>query len=195
MVNIEKIIGLLAGILIGSAQLIYLFNTCKKVVTPSVLSWFGWACLMGTSLVSQILGKGWQWSQMSILCSTAGCVAIATTALLSNNYSWNRRDLRFLFIGLACVIIYLLSDNAWITTIFAVIADAALGIPTLQKAYTDPASERSPAWLLGVISSTLALIICIGHDAIYTLFPGYLFLFNGAMVYLTRRVSTASMKC
>ena len=185
MVNIEKIIGLLAGFVIAGAQGIYLFNTLTKKVRPSVLSWAGWACLMGTSLVAQIIGKGWQWSLMGILCSTAGCVAIAATALLSNNYSWNRRDLKYLFIGLACVAIYLLSSNAWITTIFAVIADAVLGIPTLQKAYRDPASERSPAWILGVLSSTLALIICIHHDIIYTLFPGYLFLFNGALAYLT----------
>lgn len=188
MVNIEKIIGLLAGVVIASAQGIYLFNTLKKKVRPSVLSWAGWACLMGTSLVAQIIGKGWQWSLMGIGCSTAGCLAIAGTALLSGNYAWNRRDLKYLFIGLASVVIYLLSSNAWITTIFAIIADAVLGIPTLQNAYRDPASERSPAWILGVLSSTLALIICFGHDIIYTLFPGYLFLFNGGMVYLTRIV-------
>lgn len=184
--NIEKIIGLLAGLVIASAQSIYLFNTLKKKVRPSVLSWAGWACLMGTSLVAQVIGKGWQWSLMGIGCSTAGCLAIAGTALLSGNYSWHRRDLKYLFIGLACVVIYLLSSNAWVTTLFAVIADAVLGIPTLQKAWRDPASERSPAWILGVLSSSLALTICIHHDVIYALFPAYLFFFNGTLVYLTR---------
>ena len=182
---IERYLGLLAGMVIGSAQLIYLLNTLKKKVRPSVLSWFGWACLMGTSLVAQVIGKGWQWSLMSIGCSTVGCLVIAAVALLSRNYAFKRSDLGFLIAGLACVGIYLRFDNPWITTIFAIIADALLGIPTIHKAYIDPASEKSAAWILGVVSSTLALVICIGHDWIYVLFPAYLFLFNGTMAFLT----------
>ena len=183
----EKLIGVLAGMAIGSAQLIYLVNGLQKKVTPSVLSWFGWAFLMGTSLVSQVIAKGWQWSMTGILCSTAGCVAIAAVAFFSGNYSFKRRDWWFLLAGLGCVGVYLGSANPWVTTVFAIIADALLGVPTIVKAYRDPASERSMAWALGTVSSTLALLICVGHDAIYVLFPAYLWVFNTGMVGLTRR--------
>jgi hypothetical protein len=186
MQTLEKYLGLLAGIVIGSAQLVYILNTLKKKVTPSVLSWFGWACLMGTSLVSQVITKGWQWSMTSVLCSTIGCLIIAGVALLSRNFSFRKNDLVFLVVGLACIGIYLLSSDPWVTTIFAILADALLGIPTLRKAFKDPASEKSVAWVLGVISSALALAICFHHDWIYVLFPAYLFLFNGAMAGLTR---------
>jgi hypothetical protein len=183
----EKYIGLLAGIVIGSAQLTYLHNTVAKKIRPSVLSWLGWAFLMGTSLLSQVVTKGWQWSMTGILCSTIGCFTIALVAFFSRNFSFRRSDLIFLLVGLVCVGIYLLSSDPWITTLFAIIADAALGIPTIHKAIREPATERSPAWLLGVISSTLALIICLHHDLIYVLFPAYLFFFNGAMFWLTTR--------
>ena len=183
----EKIIGVLAGMAIGSAQVIYLVNGLQKKVTPSVLSWFGWAFLMGTSLVSQVIAKGWQWSMTGILCSTAGCIAIAAVAFFSGNYSFKRRDWWFLLAGLGCVGVYLGSANPWVTTIFAIVADALLGIPTIVKAYRDPASERSAAWALGTVSSTLALVICVGHDVIYVLFPAYLWVFNTGMVVLTRR--------
>jgi GNAT superfamily N-acetyltransferase len=182
----EKYLGVLAGIVIGAAQLIYLLNGLKKKVTPSVLSWFGWACLMGTSLIAQVIGKGWQWSMTGILCSTVGCIVIAAVAFFSRNYSFRKVDLSFLVVGLICVAIYLWSSDPWITTVFAIIADAALGIPTIRNAVRAPGTERSAAWVLGVVSSTLALIICIHHDWIYVLFPGYLFLFNGAMAVLTR---------
>jgi hypothetical protein len=181
----EKFIGVLAGMAIGSAQLIYLVNGLQKKVTPSVLSWFGWAFLMGTSLVSQVVAKGWQWSMTGILCSTAGCVAIAAVAFFSGNYSFKRRDWWFLLAGLGCAGVYVGSANPWVTTIFAIIADALLGIPTFIKAYRDPASERSAAWVLGVVSSTLALVICVHHDMIYVLFPAYLWVFNAGMVGLT----------
>ena len=189
----EKYIGLLAGIVIGGAQVIYLINTLTRKIRPSVLSWLGWAFLMGTSLFSQSVAKGWQWSMTGILCSTIGCLTIAAVAFFSRNFSFRKSDLVFLFVGLVCVGIYLLSNDPWVTTVFAVVADAALAIPTIQKAIREPATERSPAWLLGVISSALALVICIHHDLIYVLFPGYLFVFNGGMVVLTRGFSVGKV--
>ncbi|WP_188930931.1 hypothetical protein [Puia dinghuensis] len=186
MQAIEKVLGLLAGIVIGSAQVIYIINTVTRKVRPHVLSWTGWAFLMGTSLVSQIVGKGWQWSMTGILCSTVGCLTIGMTALVSRNYSLERKDWQYVVWSALCVSIYLLSKNPWATTVFAIAADAILGVPTVMKAWRDPVSEKSLAWVLGVISSVLALVICVGHDWIYVLFPAYLVLFNGVMMYLTR---------
>jgi hypothetical protein len=186
MATIEKLLGLLSGLIIGSAQLIYLINTVTKKVRPSPLSWIGWAFLMGTSVVSQVYTKGWQWSITSVLCSTAGCLTIGIAALVTRNYSLHRKDWQYVVWSALCVGIYLLSGNPWMTTGFAVCADAILGVPTVVKAWRDPVSERSAAWVLGVVASTLALIICVGHDWIYVLFPAYLFLFNGMMTYLTR---------
>lgn len=183
--EIEKYVGLAAGIVIGSAQVIYLSNTLTRKIRPSVLSWFGWACLMGTSLVSQVMSKGWQWSMTGILCSTAGCLVISAGALLSRNFSFRRSDGWFLAAGLGCIGIYVVSDDPWVTTVFAILADGLLGIPTIRKAVGEPASEKSAAWLLGVLSSMLALLICIHHDWIYVLFPAYLLLFNGSMAGLT----------
>ena len=186
MQSIEKLIGVLAGVIIGSAQVVYLVNTIGRKVRPSVLSWIGWAFLMGTSLLSQIVAKGWQWSMAGILCSTVGCLTIGATALLIRNYSLSRQDWLYVLLGALCVGVYLLSANPWMTTGFAIAADAVLAVPTVLKAWHDPVSERSWAWVLGVVSSMLALAICVGHDWIYVLFPGYLLLFNGVMAYLTQ---------
>ena len=49
MMDVERIVGLLAAIVISLAQIIYVINCLRRKITPSVLSWFGWACLMGTS--------------------------------------------------------------------------------------------------------------------------------------------------
>ena len=170
---------------IGSAQVIYLVNTLRGKIRPSVLSWLGWALLMGTSLVSQVVSKGWQWSLTSILCSTIGSLAITLAALLSRNFSLAVKDWKFLVLGLSCMGLYYVSSDAWITTSFAILADALLAIPTIAKAWRNPASEKSVAWILGAVSSVLALAICVGHDWLYFLFPLYLVLFNGMMAWLT----------
>jgi hypothetical protein len=182
----EKVTGVVAALVIGSAQLIYLTNTIQRKIKPSVLSWLGWAFLMGTSVASQVIGKGWQWSQTSVLSSAVGCLAIAGVAFFSGNFSLLRKDWSFLVLGLLCLGIYLVSSDAWATTIFAIVADALLGVPTIGKAWREPAQEKSLAWVLGGISSALALVICIGHDWIYALFPFYLLFFNGTMTWLTR---------
>jgi hypothetical protein len=187
MAALEKILGLLAGIIIGSAQVVYLINTLTKKVRPSILSWTGWAFLMGTSVLSQVVSKGWQWSMTAVLCSTVGCLTIGITALATRNYSLERKDWQYLVWSALCVGIYLLSGNPWMTTVFAILADAILGVPTVLKAWRDPVSERSWAWVMGFVSSTLALAICVGHDWIYVLFPAYLLLFNGVMACLTRQ--------
>ncbi|HEV2483478.1 MAG TPA: hypothetical protein VGS79_27625 [Puia sp.] len=186
MFPIEKILGVLAALIISCAQVIYLINTIRRRIQPSVLSWVGWSFLMGTSVVSQVLAKGWQWSMTSVLSSAVGCLTIGLVALFSRNYSLTRGDWKFLGLGALCIGIYVLSGNAWMTTIFAISADALLGIPTILKAIREPELERSPAWVLGVASSTLALVICFGHSWIYVLFPAYLFCFNGLMAWLTQ---------
>ncbi|HXD76551.1 MAG TPA: hypothetical protein VN616_02025 [Puia sp.] len=183
----ERLIGILGALVISTAQVIYILNCLRRKITPSVLSWFGWSCLMGTSLVSQIVHKGWQWSMTGIASSAVGCLTIAVVAWWSRNFSFRRVDLSFLFAGLACVTVYIVSANPWVTTVFAIVADLLLGIPTIAKAWRQPALERSPAWILGVVSALLALAICVGHSAIYVLFPAYLLLFNGAMALLTWR--------
>ena len=182
----------MSGIIIASAQVIYLINTVTRKVKPSVLSWIGWAFLMGTSIVAQVVGKGWQWSMTAVLCSTIGCLTIGVTALLMRNYALSPKDWRFVGWSAGCVALYWWSEDPWVTTVFAIAADAILAVPTVLKAWRDPLSERSAAWLLGIGSSTIALVICVGQDWIYVLFPGYLLLFNAVMAYLTRvRVRSA----
>src|ERR1700722_1193503 len=131
--DIERILGVLGALVISTGQVIYVANCLRRKITPSVLSWFGWACLMGTSLFSQIVHKGWQWSMTGIASSTVGCMVIAVAAWLSGNFSFRRVDLAFLAAGLGCVGIYLVSGDPWVTTVFAIIADALLGIPTIVK--------------------------------------------------------------
>ena len=142
---------------------------------------------MGTGLSSQIISEGWEWSLVGFLFSTIGCAFITIMALVTHNFSFRKKDLIYLFFGLTCISLYLTSKDPLLTTLFAVFADLILGIPTLLKAYRDPAAEKSYAWYLGFVSWTFSLIICFNHSIVYAIFPIYLFLFNGTMVYLSRR--------
>ena len=189
---IEQGMSLVAGAFIIAAQAILIWDVVKRKISPGLLSWFGWGLLMGTSLISQIIDKGWQWNQTGLLCSAIGCIFIFATAWVYNNYLMKKSDWSFLILGLVCMIIYLISKDPWLTTGFAILADFIVGIPTLRHAWINPASQKTSAWTLGFISWIFSLILCIGHSWLYALFPIYLFIYNGAMIALTHRKAASS---
>jgi hypothetical protein len=139
---------------------------------------------MGTGVGSQIIEKGWDWSHTGVILAAVGCGMIAATALLKKNYLLEKRDWLYLLIGLLCLLIYMISKDAWITTIFAILADFVTGIPTLKKAYHNPQSERSVAWMFSLATWSISLIICFHHGLIYALFPIYLFVYVLVFMYL-----------
>ncbi len=187
---LEKVFSVVAAIFIVTAQVIFVRDIFRRKIKPSVLSWIGWALLMGTSMVSQIYSMGWAWSLTGVVFSTIGCLFIFVTSLSLNQYLIKKTDWKFLALGLICVIIYYTSKDPWLTTCFAILADLAVGIPTLMHAWKDPHTQKSIAWKLGFISWIFSLILCIGHDWLYALFPIYLFLFNGIMIFFTERKHT-----
>lgn len=183
----EQIISFFAGSLIVFAQLTLIRDVFRKKISPSLLSWFGWALLMGTGLLSQIIEKGWEWNLIGLSISTLGCLFIFLSAWILNNYLIKKSDWSFLVLGLVCLFIYITSKDPWLTTGFAILADFIVGIPTLVHAYKNPVTQRTFAWTIGFFSWILTIFICIGHEWIYALFPIYLLLYNGAMMLLTRR--------
>lgn len=179
-----NILPILAAAFIICAQFFLLRDVYLKKMRPSILSWLGWAILMGTSFISQVILK-WEWSLITLGISTCGCLFISLYAYFQKSYLITKRDWYFLFSGIVCMLIYLISKNPWFTTCFAILADFIVGIPTILLAYKNPASQKSKAWIFSFISWTITLIICINGLILYTLFPIYLFLYSGTMILLT----------
>lgn len=157
----------------------------RKKVTPSVLSWSGWALLMGAGFVSLYLEEGWQSSLTGLLISVIGCATIAVTGLILKNYSLIQSDWKFLIAGTVCMVFYLVTENATATTLFAITADFILAIPTFKKAWHNPASEKTNSWIFGFISWSLTLLISLNHDWLHVAWTIYLFSFNAIMLWLS----------
>jgi hypothetical protein len=187
MITFEFVIGIITGGLMVTTQMIYIKDIIQIRVRPSLLSWFGWFLLMGASLWSQIDELGWEWSLMGVMVSVLGCFMIAMISLFKNNFSLKKMDWLVLLCGLVCVGLFIVSKDPVLTTIYAVVADFLIGIPTIIKAYNEPASEKSVAWKIGLLTWTLSLLICFNHDWVMSLFPMYLFIFSFTMVVLQNR--------
>jgi hypothetical protein len=187
-------INLIAGVFLAVAQSIYLIQVLKKQITPSLLTWFGWAILVSVALISQILEYGWDWTLTGHLFSALGCTAIFLAAIFTKNFVMLSEDWRFLYLGLACVALYIIFSDPWLTTIFAILADLVLGIPTLIKGIKSPKTEKSIGWNIALVCWTLTLITCLDNNVIFFLFPFYCLLFNVSMSYLTRAKRILAME-
>ncbi|MFT5337678.1 MAG: hypothetical protein ACJAY8_000466 [Sphingobacteriales bacterium] len=187
MAWLPMIVGFLAGALVLIAQITYIYHIFQKRLAPSVLSWLGWALLMGISAYSQIIDFGWNWSMLGLVLSVFGCIAISISGFIVGNYTLLKSDWYFLFAGMGCMILYVWFTDPWLTTWCAVIADLILGIPTLRNAIRNPHQEKTSAWTFGLLSWTLTLGLCVGESLLMWLFPVYLFLFNVLMAYYTRQ--------
>lgn len=185
--TLEAVIGVVIIGLMVVTQVMYITDVLKRKITPSLLTWFGWTLLMGVSLIAQIVESGLEYSQFGMITATLGCFAIGVTALVIRNYSLKQMDWYILGAGLLCLVLYLISKNAWLTTIYSIVADFIIAIPMLIKVIKDPESEKTNAWYISFATWTLTLIICFNHDALYAIFPIYLFVYCVMIIVLMNR--------
>ena len=185
LITLEQPIGIIASILILIGQFTYFQDVWNNRIEPSILTWYGWALLMGTLIIAQLVSVGWDWSLTSLSSCTFGCVAIATASLIKKNYLLLNRDWWFLGLGLFCGVLYVISEDPWLTTFYAVVSDIIIGIPTIIKAIKEPKNEKSKAWIISLLTWTLTVSISFNHDVIYAVFPLYVWIYSMFIVYLT----------
>ena len=184
LIDLEKPIGYLASLLIFFGQLTYFKDVWQKKIAPSILTWFGWALLMATLIVVQVLSTGWDWSLMSITSCTFGCFAIGIVSLVQKSYQLLAQDWWFLGLGLFCGILYVLSKDPWLTTFFAVISDFIIGFPTIVKAYKEPKKEKTRAWIISLSCWSITSLISFNHNLLYAVFPVYICLYSAYICFL-----------
>lgn len=184
-VPVQSFLALLVSILLLAAIATYVIALRKGALTPRPLSWIGWSLMMGISLFSQIMEKGWQWNQAGLAFSVVGCGIVAVLSLRHGVIKAG--DWVCFALGIVCVVIYLSTKDAWTTTIAAIAADLVIALPTQHNAYKDPLSEKSIAWQFGAAAYLINSIQCVGYDFIYAAFPLYLLAMNSSMVFLTTR--------
>lgn len=180
-------LNVVASLFLATAQIIYIVQLVRKKITPSVITWMGWTLLVGVSFVSQLEQYGWDWVLLGHLFSGLGCALIFLFSFFTKQYIIHRKDWHYLTLGTICIALYLITKDPWLTTIYSVLADAILGMPTITKAIKNPITERNLGWNLAIGCWVLTIITGINKDPIFLIFPVYCLLFNGFMSYLTSK--------
>ena len=101
-----------------------------------------------------------------------------------------KKEIISLLIAALGLILWLATNKPLLALLCVILVDAAGSWLTIYKSYNDPSSETFSTWILDCISSTFAIVAVGSFNYKLMLYPGYLFIADGAVVlaiYLARR--------
>jgi len=178
--------GIAAGV-VGLAGFVpYIYSTIKGKTRPNRATWWIWAVLaliIATSYHS--VGAGDTiWVTISFFI---GPLAIALLSIKHGEGGWNRFDGACLVgagIGIALWVVF----NAPLAALLLTIAIDGLGLlPTIRKSIIRPESEDRLSWTLFFSASVLNLVALDSWAFELAVYPVYIFLLEGTMMYLLWR--------
>ncbi|MBW4061426.1 hypothetical protein HJC99_02550 [Candidatus Saccharibacteria bacterium] len=181
----EPIFGVASALLLAASGPSYFISTIKGQMKPQRATWFIWAVLGVTALVSQV-ALGGTWSVVFTAVDSLGNILMFLLALKYGVGGWNRLDKIALVIAGVGIIVSIVVRQQLIALVGVIVADAASASLTIRKAYLDPASEDPLAWLLVGLSAVCALIAVGRIDVQLLIYPIYLALANFGVVVAQR---------
>jgi hypothetical protein len=179
--------GILAGVLSLLGFIPYVTTTLAGKNKPNRASWLIWGVL-SVILLTSYKSAG---ATHALWLSGANVLGMGLVVGLSFKYG----EGGFTPLDVSCLIAAFIGMLCWgyfhspLPALYTSVAVDAIGaIPTVKKAYLNPAHENYPTWLLFWAANTLNLFALDDWRLALSLYPIYLFLISGIMaVVLTLR--------
>lgn len=175
----ENTLSIFSGIILACVAVPYSVGILKGTLSPRPLSWLGWFLIMSASLIAQILESGFDFLMSIVIGSCMSCLIVFFLSLSRKNRTILFFDYIYLALGILCLVVFLVSKDAFITTVFSVLADLFVSIPTLHNVFINPKSESIIAWGVGSVATGLAFFSSFSNPSLLLkIFPTYLFCIN-----------------
>lgn len=158
---------------------IYLLDTLKGRVKPNKVTWLLWTVNPLVAFAAEIHQQVGIQSLLTFAIGF-GPLIIFLASFVNKKAYWKitRADI-------ACGLLSLIGLSLWYLTrvgnlaiVFSLIADAFAALPTLYKAYKNPDTENSFAYLTAAISGIITLLTIRYWNFETYAFPVYIFLIN-----------------
>lgn len=152
-----NLLGALAGILTMLGFVPYIWSVLKKGAKPNRATWIIWSIVNFLNLI----GYYYTAETGTIWLVLADFIGMTIVALLSFKYGvehWTKTDKACLAGAGASILLWQIPGSALWAFGMSVISDAFGAVPTIFKAYADPRSEDSLAWLLFTVGGLVNII-------------------------------------
>jgi hypothetical protein len=184
---------------IGSST--YVWATIKGRTRPNRVTWLLWALAPLIAFAAEV-GEGVGVS--SLMTFMVGfsplCVFVASFINRASYWKITRLDVACGALSVAALVMWSLTRTAAVAIVFSVLADAVAGVPTVIKAYREPATESGTVFLTAAISAAITMLTLDTWGIADAAFPLYIFLIGSVLFVLitfpqagpqSRRVRTA----
>jgi hypothetical protein len=166
-------VGWMAAIVTLSALSLYVFDIFKGSIKPERATWFIWTILGIITFLSQ-KADGAHASLWFIGAQTFGSCIIFVLSLKYGSGGLTKFDLTCLVAAGFGLILWKLTSNPFYALLINIGIDATGAIPTIRKAYLDPASETPLPWFMSGAGGWLGALAVGQLSFTLLLYPVYL---------------------
>ncbi len=189
-----QIFGILSGVIPALGALPYLKDTLDTKTKPHRASFLIWT-MLGLIAVGSQFAQGASWSLIFPAEETIGPLVIFILALRQGEGGFSKWDKLAIAAAMFGLIIWYFTKDPLTALIITVAVDTIGTVLTVHKTYLDPHSETFSTWLLACVGGLLASLAVGKLSFALLLYPIYLFVANGAVVFvmLLRRKAKFSL--
>lgn len=189
MPEFTAIAGWAAGIITFVGIALYLFTILRGGTKPNRATWWIWT-VVGVMLGASYYSSGGRHTIWVPLGYIIGPFAVAILSIKYGEGGWTWFDRYCLFAAGASVVLWVIFRSPFIALLINLCTDFIGALPTIRKAYRDPASENRIAWALVFLGNTVNLFAVESWTVAIALYPIYIFMGTGsivALIFIRRR--------
>jgi hypothetical protein len=187
-----------AAALSGVGLTSYVVATLRGTARPNRVTWFLWSLAPLIAFAAELSqGVGLQ-SLMTFVVGFGPAVVLAASFVSRHgSVRLTRFDLSCGSLSLVALAMWRITGQGDVAIAFSVAADLLAGVPTIRKAYRDPASESWPAFACSGLSAAITLLTITTWTFAAAAFPVYILCGSTLLTVLIRfpslgRASAAS---
>lgn len=153
----HPVLAVLSGVLTVVALIPYVKDIFQGTTRPNAVSWFLWTILQGIAMAAQF-SAGASWSVVLLVAVTINTAFVTVLALAGYGYrTYGKIDLVCLVLAFVAIVAWQATRDPVVAIAFAIFADLFASVPTLVKAFLDPASENLLGWWIIAFASLLSV--------------------------------------
>ena len=170
----EMLLAGFAGLIAAAAYIPYLWKTWKGVTRPNRTTWWIYTVVGGVATASSY-AAGARWTLVVPLVYVIGSLVVALLAIRRGEGGSSWLDRSCLATAAISILVWQVSGDPLLAVIMNSLADIAGSVPTMVKAWRDPARENRWAWFMFFAANGCTLFLVPQWTLAFALYPSVLF--------------------
>jgi len=173
--DLQTLAATAAGVCVLVANLPYAWATWRRTARPNRATWFIYLTVGIVGCASMAAGGARLTLVVPALYAVGACVIFALS-LRHGEGGWSRLDQCCLATALGSLVLWGITGDPRTAVVLTALADLAGTIPTIVKAWRDPAGEPRLSWALYGLGALLAVLSAPAFDITNAAYPAAIFL-------------------